>query len=426
MSGGSRLRFLTAGESHGPRLSAILEGLPAGLPIDRDALARLMARRQAGFGTGGRMAIERDAVSIHGGVLDGRSTGAPIGITIDNLDYAAWAERDIPPLTVPRPGHADLSAAVKYRYRELRLSLERASARETAARVAVGGLCLQLLAHFGIEVGSYVTAIGAVEADLPDPSVEGAQPQKNPSSTNAATGAVETYRARFAAAEANELRCPEPQAAKAMRDAVQSAIRARDTLGGCFEVVALGLPPGLGSHVHWDRRLTGRLLAAVSSVPAVKGAEVGPAFDNASLPGTAVHDRFAIDTEPESGEPIVVRVGNRGGGLEGGITTGAPLLVRAAMKPIATTLTPLASVDLASGEAADTAYERSDFCSVPRAGVIAEAMVAFVLADAFLEKVGGDSLAEIGPRVAALSRGRLSELPMDSRPWRFGYDEPAG
>jgi chorismate synthase len=406
------LRFLTAGESHGPRLSAILEGMPAGLPVDRGALARLMARRQAGFGTGGRMAIERDGVAIHGGVQAGHTTGAPLGITIDNLDYGAWAERDIPPMTTPRPGHADLSAALKYGYRDLRLSLERASARETAARVAVGGLCLQLLARFGIEIGSYVTAIGAVRAELSD-GQDG-------------SSLADTYRTRFGAAEADELRCPDTKAAAAMRVAIQDAIRAKDTLGGTFEVVALGLPPGLGSHVHWDRRLTGRLLAAVASVPAVKGAEIGPAFDNATLPGTAVHDRFTLGEDPETGEAIVTRRSNRAGGLEGGITTGEPLVVRAAMKPIATTLTPLASVDLAKGEAARTAYERSDFCSVPRAGVIAEAMLAYVLSDALLEKVGGDSITEIAPRLAALRRGRLSELAMDDHPWRFGYDETAG
>ena len=423
------LRFLTAGESHGPRLSAILEGMPAGLTVDRKALARLMARRQAGFGTGGRMAIERDRVAIHGGVLAGRTTGAPVGLTIDNLDYAAWADRDIEPMTVPRPGHADLSAAVKYGYRELRLSLERASARETAARVAVGGLCLQLLERFGITIGSYVTAIGDIEADLGE-----AAARPSAGATDSSEAAVDTapaapldaaYRARFAAAEASELRCPDPVAAAAMREAIQAAIRERDTLGGTFEIVALGLPPGLGSHVHWDRRLTGRLLAAVASVPAVKGAEVGPAFDNARRRGTAVHDRFTLGRDEETGEAVVRRLGNRGGGLEGGITTGAPLVLRAAMKPIATTLTPLDSVDLATGEAAHTAYERSDFCSVPRAGVIGEAMMAWVLADALLEKVGGDSIAEMAPRVDALRWTRLSELPMDDLPWRFGYDAPA-
>jgi len=426
------LRFLTAGESHGPALTAILEGLPAGLPVDRAALDAFMARRQAGFGTGGRMRIERDAAVISAGVLGGRTTGAPIALTIANRDHVNWAGRDIPPMTVPRPGHADLSAAVKYGYRELRLGLERASARETAARVAVGGLCLQLLGAFGIEVGSYVVAIGGVSADLPVPGgvvrrvAEDDDVARGPdgdgeSGALAAVDAAavrEAYRARFAAAEASDVRCPDPAAAEAMRAAIADAARARDTLGGVFEVVALGLPPGLGSHVHWDRRLGGRLMAALGSIPSVKGVEIGPAWANARLPGTAVHDRFAL-RDGDDGEPEIARVGGRGGGLEGGITTGEPLVVRAAMKPISTTLTPLQSVDLATGEPATTAYERSDICAVPRAGVIGEAMVAFVLAYALLEKLGGDDMDTLRARFAALRRNRTADLPMDDVPWRF-------
>ncbi len=393
------LRFLTAGESHGPALTAILEGMPAGLPIDPAALDRAMARRQVGFGSGGRMRIERDAAVLTAGVLDGRTTGAPIALTIRNRDHAAWADRDIPPMTIPRPGHADLAATVKYGYGDLRLALERASARETAARVAVGALCTQLLAAFGAAVGSYVVAIGAEDAALPDDG---------------------DYPARFARAEASELRCPDSDAALRMRAAIQAAITARDTLGGAFEVVALGVPPGLGSHVHWDRRLGGRLAGAVASIPAVKGVAIGAAFDNARRFGTEVHDPFDLDADGDR----VARRGNRGGGIEGGISTGAPIVVRAAMKPIATTLTPLPSVDLAAGRPAETRYERSDFCAVPRAAVVAEAMVAFVLADALVEKLGGDSLAEMRPRFAALRQARLGDLPMDDRPWRFGYPAP--
>ncbi|MCB0216297.1 MAG: chorismate synthase [Chloroflexi bacterium] len=396
------LRFLTAGESHGPELNAILEGLPAGLRLDREALDRAMARRQAGFGSGGRMKIERDRLRISAGVMAGRSTGGPIALSIANRDHASWRDRDIEPMTIPRPGHADLSASLKYGYGDLRLALERASARETAARVAVGAICAQLLAAFGIELGCYVVAIGAVRAELPP------------------AGAAEDYRARFAAAEADALRCPVPEAAAAMRAAVSEAARARDTLGGVFEVVALGLPPGLGSHVHWDRRLSGRLLGALGSIQAIKGVELGPAFENAGLRGSQVHDRLHLGRDGRQ----IERDGNRGGGLEGGITTGAPLLLRAAMKPISTTLQPLASVDLASGEAAETRYERSDICAVPRAAVVGEAMAAFVLADALLEKLGGDSLDELRPRFEQLRRGRLGELRMDDRPWRFGYDRP--
>jgi chorismate synthase len=389
------LRFLTAGESHGPALTAILDGLPAGLRVDRAALDEALARRQAGFGSGGRMRIEHDSARITAGVLNGHTTGAPVAMTIANRDYVNWAERDIPPMTVPRPGHADLSATVKYGYRDLRLALERASARETAARVAVGALCAQLLGAFGIHVGSYVVAIAAVDAALAEPP---------------------DYPARFAGAAESAVRCPDPTASERMVAAIADAIRDRDTLGGVFEVVALGVPPGLGSHVHWDRRLSARLLAAVASVPAVKGVELGPAFANARRRGTAVHDPYAI----AGGQ--VVRTGHGGGGTEGGISTGAPIVVRGAMKPIATTLAPMASVDLATGQPATTRYERSDFCAVPRATVVAEAMVAFVLADALLEKLGGDSLAELRPRYEALRQGRLDELAMDNAPWRFGYE----
>jgi len=390
------LRFLTAGESHGPALTAILEGMPAGLVIDRGALARVMARRQAGFGSGGRMRIERDAddIEITAGVIAGRTTGAPIAVHLPNRDHANWADRDIAPLTVPRPGHADLSAAVKYGYRDLRLGLERASARETAARVAVGALCGQLLAAFGITVDGYVVAIGDVVAALPDDL---------------------DYPTRFARAEASDVRCPDPAAAERMRAAIQAAIRDKDTLGGVFEVVALGLPPGLGSHVHGDRRLGGRLIGALASIQAIKGVELGAAFADARRRGTEVHDRLRLDARGER----VVRASNRGGGVEGGISTGEPIVLRAAMKPIATTLTPLDSVDLATGEAAPTRYERSDFCAVPRAVVVGEAMVAFVLAGALVEKLGGDSVEEMRPRFAALRSGRLDELAMDGRAWRW-------
>ncbi|MEO8084263.1 MAG: chorismate synthase [Ardenticatenales bacterium] len=391
------LRFLTAGESHGPELTAILEGMPAGLPIDRAALDLLMARRQKGFGSGGRMAIERDRVRITAGVMAGRTTGAPIALTIPNKDYESWRDRDVEALTVPRPGHADLSATVKYGYGDLRLALERASARELAARAAVGGICAQLLAHFGVVIGSYVVQIGDV-----------------------AMAADAGYPALFAAAETSDVRCPDPAAAARMHAAIQAAARDRDTLGGVFEVVALGVPPGLGSHVHWDRRLTGRLLGAVTSIPAIKGAEIGPAFANAARRGTAVHDRFGLDAaDPDR----IVRAGSHGGGLEGGITTGDPIVIRGAMKPISTTLTPLPSVDLATGRAAVTRYERSDICAVPRAAVAAEAMVAFVLADALLEKLGGDRMAELDERFARLRGNRVSDVPMDGGTWRFGYDD---
>lgn len=391
------IRFLTAGESHGPELTAILEGFPAGMAVDLDEINRQMARRQKGYGSGGRMRIEQDAISITAGVMDGHTTGAPIGIRLPNLDYDKWRERDVEALTVPRPGHADLTGAIKYGYRELRLSLERASARETAARVAVGAFCKQLLASFEISIGSYVTRIGDIEASIP---------------------AEMTYEARFDAAEKNDIRTPMEQDVEAMRQRIWEAMQAKDTLGGVFEVVGEGAPPGLGSHVHWDRRLDSRLIYAVASIHAIKGVEIGPAFANAALPGSQVHDEIFLD---DDGETLVRRT-NNAGGFEGGITTGEPIIVRGAMKPISTVLNPRRSVDLASGEATETVYERSDFCAVPRAAVVGEAMVAITLADALIEKLGGDSLQEMKPRFAALRQARLHDLIMDDAPWRFGYD----
>jgi chorismate synthase len=386
------LRFLTAGESHGPALIAILEGMPAGLALSEEDVNVQLRRRQQGFGSGGRMRIEHDQVRFLGGVLAGRTTGAPIALQIGNRDWANWRDKEIEPMTVPRPGHADLTAAVKYGYRELRLALERASARETAARVAVGAVCQRFLAEFDVTVGSYVVQIGEVVAALPESLA---------------------YAERFARAEENDVRCPDPTAAAAMHAHIREAMALKDTLGGVFEVVALGVPPGLGSHVHWDRRLDARLMGAVGSIQAVKGVEIGPAFENAARRGTQVHDEIFVE------EGQLTRRTNRAGGFEGGITTGQPVVVRAAMKPISTTLTPLRSVDLATGEPAATRYERSDTCAVPRAAVVGEAMVAFVLADALLEKLGGDSLAEMQPRFAALRRGALDELEMDNAPWRF-------
>jgi chorismate synthase len=392
------LRFLTAGESHGPMLTGILEGMPAGLPLQPDNLDRDLARRQKGYGSGGRMQIERDHARITGGVMNGATTGAPISILIANRDWRNWAERDIEPLTTPRPGHADLTGATKYGYRDLRLALERASARETAMRVAVGAIAKRLLDAFGITVGGYVTEIAGEAAQFDDDPPD--------------------YAARIAAGDASPVHCPDPDASQRIEDAIRQAKIDKDTLGGVIEVVALGLPPGLGSHVHYDRRLTGRLAAAVCSVQSIKGVEIGPAFDNTRKRGTQVHDAIL-----RAADGSLRRRTNRAGGLEGGITTGEPLVVRAAMKPISTTLTPLDTVDLASGEASMTVYERSDFCATPRAVVVIEAMVALVLADELLRKLGGDSLDELRPRFEALRRGHVDDLPMDNTPWRFGFQD---
>lgn len=393
------LRYLTAGESHGPQLNAILEGMPAGLPLQPDDLQTDLARRQKGYGSGGRMQIEKDAANtkITSGVMAGETTGGPIALTVINRDWQNWAEKDIAPMTTPRPGHADLTGATKYGYRDLRLALERASARETTMRVAVGAVCKKLMAEFGITVGGYVTAIGGVTAII-DPAMD--------------------YAERFRRAEEDSsVRCPDPAATEKIEGAIRQAKVDKDTLGGIIEVVVLGLPPGLGSHVHYDRRLTGQLLAAVGSVQSMKGAEVGPAFENSGKRGTQVHDPMELDAEGN-----IRRRSNRAGGLEGGMTTGEPLIVRAAMKPISTTLTPIDSVDLVDGGASGTTYERSDFCATPRAVPVIEAVIAFVMTNALLEKLGGDSIPEMKPRFETLRRSRPDQFDMWNEPWRFGYE----
>lgn len=393
------LRFLTAGESHGPAELVIVEGLPAGLPLAADDINPDLARRQ-GLNAGGkpypgaspRMKLERDEAVVLSGVMAGVTIGAPVALQVANRDHEKWKGRSVAPMTVPRPGHADLTGALKYAHHDLRMSLERASARETAARVAAGATARKLLAAFGVRVGSYVVQIGSVHADV---------------STLPLTE-------RLRAAAESEVQCPDPEAGAAMVAHIQAAMHGKDTLGGVFEVVALGLPPGLGSHVHWDRRLSGRLAQAMLSIHAMKGVEIGDAFDNAGKPGTQVQDAIY-----RAEDQMLTRATNRAGGLEGGITTGEPLVLRVAMKPIATTLTPIDSVDLASGEARPIEYERSDFCPVPRAGVIGEAMACLVLADALLEKLGGDSLDEMLPRFESLRRARLDDFNLDNTPTVF-------
>lgn len=385
------LTLLTAGESHGPALVGILEGLPAGLPLTADILNAQLIRRQRGYGAGARMKIEHDRAQILAGVMAGITTGAPLAVLIHNADHEKWRGKAIEPMTTPRPGHVDLAAAIKYGYRDLRPGLERASARETAMRVALGAACMHLLNQFGIRIGGWVHTIGSVSADLSAIPLE----------------------QRAALAEESDIRCPEPTAAEAMRAAIRNAMQARDTLGGIIEVCALGLPAGLGSHVHWERRLEARLGAALLSVQAIKGIEFGTAFENASLPGTQAHDPIE-----RHGEHLT-RPTHRSGGIEGGISTGQPLLIRAAMKPIASTLTPQPTVNLANGQPEPTRYERSDFCPVPRAVPILESVTAHILADALLEKLGGDTLTELKTRFAALPQPHLPRLPMDNHPHIF-------
>ncbi len=374
------LRFETAGESHGECLVATVNGLPAGIPISLDAVNRELWRRQQGYGRGGRMKIETDRAEIVAGVRHSHTIGAPVAILIRNRDWANWTEslpvEDIAggedkkkPVTRPRPGHADLAGAIKYNYHDARYILERASARETTARVAVGALAKALLRVFGIEVLSHVIAVGSERLE------------------RAASWEELTELSRR---DEILLGCVDAAVELRMKAVVDEAYRTGDTVGGVFEVVARGLPVGLGSHVSWDTRLDGRLAQAIVSMQAVKGVEVGFAAEGAASFGSKVQDTIHYDREGRR----FTRGANRAGGLEGGITNGQDVVVRGMLKPISTLRRPLESVDLATREAALAAYERSDVCVVPAAGVIGEAMVAIVLAQAFLDKFGGDSLTE--------------------------------
>ncbi|MFL5539754.1 MAG: chorismate synthase [Longimicrobiaceae bacterium] len=380
----SPFRFTTAGESHGPALAALVEGVPAGVPLAADAIDAELRRRQGGYGRGGRMRIESDRAEILSGVRHGETLGSPVTLLVRNRDWENWTAAMSPSpvenadddqamrrVFFPRPGHADLVGALKYDRADARDILERASARETAARVAAGAVAKALLGAVGISVGSHVVALGGVVAQRADAL---------PEELNAAS-------------DPSPVRCLDAEAEGRMIDAIDAAKAAGDTLGGVVEVVARGVPAGLGSHVAWDRKLDGRLAGALMSIQAIKGVEVGLGFEAAARPGSRVHDAIVLGGSAQGGG--YGRVGNNAGGLEGGISTGQPIVVRAAMKPISTLMRPLRTVDLRTGEPAEAVRERSDVCAVPAAGVVAEAMVALVLADALLEKVGGDSLAEV-------------------------------
>jgi chorismate synthase len=369
------LRFLTAGESHGKALSAIVEGVPAGLPLSEDYIAADLRRRQAGYGRGQRQEIEQDRAQIISGVRHGLTLGSPIALSIENRDWPNWQEvMAVEPVPGPvekvtrlRPGHADLPGVIKYLQDDVRPVLERASARETAARVAVGAICRRLLEEFGVRVHSHTVVIGGVEA-----RVEGEPDWK--------------------AVERSPVRCADQAAEKAMIEAIDAARSDGDSLGGLLEVWATGVPIGLGSHVHWDRRIDGLLAQALMSVQSVKGVEIGGGFGLAGQRGSQVQD--VILPADEWGERPWRRASNRAGGTEGGMTNGEPVVARAALKPISTIPRALPSADLATGEQVPAHYERADVCVVPAAGVIAEAMVCIVLAETLLEKFGGDHVEE--------------------------------
>jgi chorismate synthase len=376
------LRMITAGESHGPGLTCIIEGLPAGLTLDREALNRDLARRQLGHGRGGRMKIERDQVQITAGVRHGRTLGGPIALQVVNRDYANWEERmnpwpvqeAVPEVHLPRPGHADLVGTQKYGLGDVRDILERASARETAARVAGGAVTKAFLRDLGVQVFSHVIQITGVTA----PRRDDLAPED------------------FAGVDESPVRCLDSAASEAMVAEINRLRKENESLGGVFEVRAFGALPGLGSHVSWEERLDGRLGQAILSIQAIKAVSIGDGIEVAGLPGSQAHDE--IFYEQSRG---FYRESNHAGGLEGGMTTGAPLVIRASMKPLPTLTKPLRSVDIATHEPADALRERTDSCTVPAAGVVGEAMVAFVLADAYRRKFGGDHIDDVTGAVSA-------------------------
>jgi len=370
------LRYLTAGESHGPALTAVVEGIPAGLELTADFINRQLARRQKGYGRGGRMKIETDQADILSGVRGGKTLGSPVTLQIKNHDWQNWSqimasgEADLQSrrVSVPRPGHGDLAGHIKYGHDDLRNILERASARETAARVAACTVGRRLIEHFGMEIHSHVIQIGSIKV----------QPA--------------SLQEIIDRAPQSELFCADPEAEALMKQEIDQAREQGDSLGGIFEIIVCHVPVGLGSHVHWDRKLDGRLAAALMSIQAIKGVEIGLGFTAATLPGSQVHDEIF------AGKDGFIRSSNHAGGLEAGMTNGQNLVLRAAMKPIATLYNPLRSINLESGQQAEAAVERSDICAVPAAAVVGEAVTAFEMAVAFVEKFGGDSISEIEQR----------------------------
>jgi chorismate synthase len=371
------LRLITAGESHGPGLTCIVEGLPAGLQVRPEDLNEDMARRQLGHGRGGRMKIERDAAEVTGGIRHGHTLGGPVALQVANRDYANWEERmspwpvsdEVAEVHLPRPGHADLVGTQKYKQSDVRNILERASARETAARVAGGALCKAFLRALGVVVHSHVLQIASVHAPVSERPLEAQD---------------------FAEVDGSPVRCLDAAASREMVRKIDELRKANESLGGVFEVQAFGLVPGLGSHVSWEERLDGRLAMAICSIQAIKGASIGDGFAIAGLPGSEAHDEIFFS--PARGYH---RKTNRAGGLEGGMTTGCPLIVRGAMKPLPTLTKPLRSVDIETHEPAQALRERTDSCTVPAAGVVGEAMVALVLADAYRIKFGGDHIDDV-------------------------------
>ncbi|MEX1010975.1 MAG: chorismate synthase [Balneolaceae bacterium] len=397
------IRYFTAGESHGPELTGIVEGVPAGLNVTEDEIALHLQRRQQGYGRGGRMAFEKDRATLTSGVRFGKTIGSPIAMRMGNRAYekddSNWpvvmakegSGEGVEPITLSRPGHADLVGVQKYRFDDIRPVIERSSARETAMRVACCSIARLFLKRFGIEIGGHVIRIGSV-------GFESWEEVRNLADPLAEEGAEAVFRK----ADQSDVRCLNEKMGEKMRDEIKKWRKEGSSLGGIYEIIVTGLPAGLGSYVHWDRKIDGQLAAAILSTQAMKGIEIGLGFTSGERPGHKVHDEIIYEEE------AFRRRTNRAGGVEGGMTTGMPLILRGVMKPIPTMLTPLKTVDFKSKKEMDTRYERSDVCALPRAVVVAESVVAPVLANAFLEKYGGSSISEIAEHVAAEGRGTIN------------------
>lgn len=390
-----RIRYTTAGESHGPELTAIIEGLPSNFSVTKDFIDKVLSRRQKTLGSGGRMNIEKDQVYITSGVVNNLTTGGPISIKIKNLDWKNWKDREIEPFVIPRPGHADLVGTYKYSHKDIRITLERASARETAIRCAVGAIATQILNQLDINIIGYVSAIGNQELQKLD---------------------ISNISDIINKIEDSEVSCPDEQTSELMKKEILSARKNKDTLGGAITCIAINFPPACGSFIQYDRKLDAQLAFSIMSVQSVKAVEIGNGVAASKQRGTEVQDQIILENKQ------IGRLTNNLGGIEGGMSTGEPIVITSYLKPISTTLTPIKSVDLANKVETETVYERSDTCAVPRAVPIFESVVAVDLLNALLEKIGGDSKEEIEPRVVSLRKINVDDFYMQNKKWKMLYE----
>ncbi len=390
-----KIKYLTAGESHGPELTAIVEGIPSNFQVSKEYIDKFLSRRQKTLGSGGRMNIEKDQVLITSGVVNNLTTGGPIALKIINKDWKNWKNKEIEPYVVPRPGHADLVGTLKYNHDDIRLTLERASARETAIRCAVGAIAHQILSQLNIQLVGFVSSIGSQSF--------------NPNSISDITSFKNLI-------EQSEVSCPDKDAADLMIREIKDARKKKDTLGGAISCIAINYPPGCGSYVHFDRKLDAKISSSMISVQSVKAVEIGNGFEASKKHGTEVQDQMKRDNKK------IKRISNNLGGFEGGMSTGEPIMVTSYLKPISTTLTPIKSVDLHSGKETETIYERSDTCAVPRAVPIFEGVLSLDLLNSLLEKTGGDSKDEIAKRVDELQNYNIDNFQLSNKKWKMGYE----